>query len=71
MIYRLTIYKYPEQNIINEEWEIASSKIGKSRNNGLRQRIGLFFRLDLKVFLIFESIWAVLQTPWRVWEGLP
>lgn len=43
LIYRLTIYKYPEQNIINEEWEIASSKIGKSRNNGLRQRIGLFF----------------------------
>ena len=24
-----------------------------------------FFRLDLKAFLIFESIWAVLQTPQR------
>lgn len=48
LTYRLMIYKYPQQNIINEEWEIASSRIRKRRNNSLRQRIGLSFESRLK-----------------------
>lgn len=42
------ICKDAQQEVINEGWKITSSRIGERRNNGLRQRTGLFCRGDLK-----------------------
>jgi hypothetical protein len=44
----------------------------KRRNNDLRQRAEPFFspfRLDLKAFLIFESIWPVFSLPRETGKG--
>lgn len=70
MTYRLTIYKYPQQNIINEEWNIAFSKIGKRRNNGLRQRTGLFFQTRLKSLSnLREHLGRIADSPEGSFKG--
>lgn len=57
-------------NILSKLTRMSNGKLhspNNRRNNGLRQRAGLLFffysRIDLKAFLIFESIWPVFGLP--------